>query len=279
METFTLKDPTITMLTATNEAMSNDFFTRSAIQGGYFARTFIIYEKESENVNSLIYPLEKEINYTNVSEYLKEVAKLNGPFQPIASNDKSDLYKYKKIKRGKKGNREIWFSEVGRIFDDWYVTFKEVMRLSEHKDDTGTLNRFDASVLKVAMLLSLAIEPELVIKEEAMRTAIIECEKLLGNVRKTTMGKQGISQTALLKTLIIMEILNRENNQVSRPMLMKKMWQHYDNVTAFDDMMLGFESAGMIKTMNMGNQIIYYMPEEQVKEMREFLAGKNKERV
>lgn len=278
METFTLKDPTVTMLTATNEAMSDDFFTRSAIQGGYFARTFIIYEKTSSNVNSLIYPLEDQINYSASAEYLKEIAKLNGPFHPLASNDKSDEYRFKKIKRGKRGAREIWFNTVGIIFDDWYEEFSEIKKVAEWKDETGTMNRFDASVMKVAMLLSLAQSPELVITEEAMRIAISECEKLLGNVRKTTLGKQGISQSALLKSLIIMELLNRENHQVSRQMLMKKMWANYENATEFDDMMAGFEASGMIKTESVGNVIIYRMPENQVTEMKEFMAGKNKEK-
>jgi len=276
METFTLKDPTVTMLTATNEAMSDDFFTKSAIQGGYFARTFIIYEKESPTVNSLIYPLEKEISYGSVADYLKEIANLNGPFEALASNEKSNCYKYKKIKRGKSGTREIYFNEVGMIFDDWYENFKELIKMSEHKDETGTMNRFDASVMKVAMLLSLAEHPKLIITENAIRTAIGECEKLLGNARKTTLGKQGISHAALLKTLIIMELINRPNHQVSRAMLMKKMWQHYQNATEFDDMMQGFEASGMITTQSMGNQIIYVMPETQAKEMKEYLAGKNK---
>jgi hypothetical protein len=276
METFTLKDPTITMLTATNEAMSDDFFTKSAIQGGYFARTFIIYEKESTTTNSLIYPLEEQINYTTISDYLKELAKLNGPFQALASLDKSEEYRYRKIKRGKSGNREIWFNNVGMIFDDWYENFKEIIKVSEFKDDTGTLNRFDTSVMKIAMLLSLAEEPKLVITEGAIRTAILECEKLLGNVRKTTLGKQGLSHSALLKTMIIMELLNREDHRVSRAMLMKKMWQHYENATEFDDMMQGFEASGLIKTESIGNQIIYRMPEEQAKEMKEFMAGKNR---
>jgi hypothetical protein len=276
METFTLKDPTITMLTATNEAMSDDFFTKSAIQGGYFARTFIIYEKESTTTNSLIYPLEEQINYTTISDYLKELAKLNGPFQALASLDKSEEYRYRKIKRGKSGNREIWFNNVGMIFDDWYENFKEIVKVSEFKDDTGTLNRFDTSVMKIAMLLSLAEEPKLVITEGAIRTAILECEKLLGNVRKTTLGKQGLSHSALLKTMIIMELLNREDHRVSRAMLMKKMWQHYENATEFDDMMQGFEASGLIKTESIGNQIIYRMPEEQAKEMKEFMAGKNR---
>ncbi len=274
MESFTLKDPTITMLTATNEAMSDDFFTRSAIKGGYFARTFIIYEKSSPIVNSLIYPLEDEINYTSVADYLKEVAKLSGPFKPLASNDKSDEYRYRKVKKGKRGNRDIWFNEVGLIFDNWYEAFCEMKILEENRDDTGTMNRFDASVLKIAMLLSLATEPKLEIGIDAMNEAILQCERLLGNVRRTTMGKQGISQSAILKTLIIMELLNREPHSVSRTVLMKKMWQNYETPDEFDNMMQGFDAAGMIKTSSVGNQILYTMPENQVQELQIFMAGR-----
>jgi len=276
METFTLKDPTITMLTATNEAMSDDFFTKSAIQGGYFARTFIVYEKQGSKVNSLIYPLEEQINYGTIADYLKELSKLAGPFKPLAIDQKTDFYRFRKTKYGKKGPRELWFSEVGVIFDDWYEHFAELKMLDENKDDTGTMNRFDASVLKVAMLLSLAQEPKLEITEEAMRMAITECEKLLGNVRRTTMGKQGISQSALLKTMIIMEFLRRDTHQVTRTILMKKMWQHYENSDEFDNMMQGFDAAGMITTASVGNQIVYTMPDKQVKEFKVFMEGKVK---
>lgn len=273
METFELKDPTITMLTATNEAMSEDFFTRSAIQGGYFARTFIIYEKESNTVNSLVYPLANPPNYITSAEYLKQISKLSGPFHPIAGTEKTDEFRYKKTKRG----REVWFNETGIIYDDWYENFKEVIKTIE-KDETGTLNRFGDSVLKVAMLLSLALEPKLTLKPEAMQEAITESEKLLGNVRKTTLGKQGISQSALLKTMIIMELLNRENHQVSRTMLMKKMWQHYAMPQEFDDIMQSFDASGMIKTNNIGNQIIYTMPPDQVEELKVYMAGKGKKK-
>ena len=272
METFELKDPTITMLTATNEAMSEDFFTKAAIQGGYFARTFIIYEKSGTVNNSLIFPLTNAPNYTSSADYLKEVAKLSGPFESLAQLEKCEEYRYRKVKFG----RDIYFNEVGIIYDDWYERFKEIIKNTEHKDETGTMNRFGDSVLKVAMLLALAEAPKLVISAEAMSQAIVECEKLLGNVRKTTLGKQGISQSALLKTLIIMELLNREPHQVTRAMLMKKMWANYENASEFDDMMLSFDQAGMIKTINIGNQIVYSMPDEQVKELKEFMAGKDK---
>lgn len=272
METFELKNPTITMLTATNEAMSEDFFTRSAIQGGYFARTFIVYEKEGQNSNSLIYRLENPPNYNTSANYLKEIAKLTGQFAAM-EGDKSDEFKYRKIKKSKRGNRELYFNGVGIMYDDWYDNFKELVKTSD-KDETGTLNRFGDSVLKVAMLLSLAREPRLVISEEAMQEAIVQCEKLLGNVRKTTLGKQGISQSALFKALVIMELLNRETHSVSRTVLMKKMWQNYENIAEFDDMMLGFDQAGMIRTNSIGNQIVYTMPEDQVKELGVFMSGK-----
>lgn len=274
METFELKDPTITMLTATNEAMSEDFFTRSAIQGGYFARTFIVYEKESAVSNSLIYPLSNPPNYNSSADYLKQLAKLNGEFHPIAQNDKSDEFRYRKTKHG----REVWFNEVGIIYDDWYENFKDLVRTSE-RDETGTLNRFGDSVLKVAMLLSLAQHPQLILTREAMSEAIVESEKLLGNVRKTTMGRHGISQSALLKTMIIMELLNRDNHQVTRTVLMKKMWQHYSNPQEFDDLMQSFDASGMISTNSIGNQIVYTMPANQVNELQVFMAGKSQRGV
>jgi hypothetical protein len=271
MESFELKDPTITMLTATNEAMSEDFFTRSAIQGGYFARTFIVYEKESKVSNSLIYPLSHPPNYIASADYLKTIAKLTGQFHPIAQIEQTEEYRYRKRKHG----RDVYFNEVGIIYDDWYENFKELMKTTE-RDETGTLNRFGDSVLKVAMLLSLAYHPELVLTREAMTDAITESEKLLGNVRKTTMGKHGISQSALLKSTIIMELLSRDNHQITRTVMMKKMWQHYESSQEFDDIMQSFDASGMIKTNSVGNQIVYTMPPDQVQELKQFMEGKSK---
>lgn len=270
LESFQLKDPTITMLTATNEAMSEDFFTKSAIQGGYFARTFIIYEKEGHTSNSLTYPLAHPPNYLHSADYLKELSKLNGPFNDFAQVERNDEYRYARMKQG----REVWFNEVGHLYDEWYDNFRQVMKEQEVKDDTGTLNRFGDSVLKVAMLLSLAREPKLVITPDAMLTAIKECEKLVGNVRKTTLGKQGMSNTSVLKSQVIIELLNRESHQITRTVLMKKLWMHYGTSEEFDNMMLSFDHTGMIKTSSVGNNILYTMPNDQVEELKRFMAGK-----
>jgi hypothetical protein len=276
METFELKDPTITMLTATNEAMSEDFFTKSAIQGGYFARTFIIYEKETPVSNSLTFPLSNPPNYIASASYLKELSKLQGVFPPIGVNDKTDEYRYKKVKEFPNcPPRDVYFSEVGIVYDDWYDNFNEVKKTLE-KDNTGTLNRFGDSVLKVAMILSLAHEPRLVLRLDAVHEAITQCEKLLGHVRKATLGKEGTSMAANLKARIITELMNRENHQISRAMLSKKMWTHYGSIMEFDEIMQAFDASGMIVTNSIGNQIIYTMPESQVNELRDFLKDKRK---
>jgi hypothetical protein len=54
------------------------------------------------------------------------------------------------------------------------------------------------------------------------------------------------------------------------------MWMHYSDSNEFDEIMLSFDSSGMIKTQSIGNQIVYIMPEKEVSEMKRFLEGKNK---
>jgi hypothetical protein len=272
METFNLKDPTITMLTATNEAHSIDFFGKKDIHGGYFARTFIIAEHKRNRSNSLLVPLSNPPNYVESAEYLKELAKITGPFRPLASKEKTEEYHspYTDTNTGEVS----YFTAAGYIYQKWYDDFIDVITQDEVRDDTGTLNRFGDSVLKVAMILSLARSPELYIDEESMRQAIMHCEQLVGNVREMTHGKKGLSDAKLIKGLIIKEILNRETHQISRQMLLKRMWSHYRDATEFDEIMMSFDQAGMIKIESIGNQIIYVMPELQVKEYKRLYSGK-----
>ena len=77
------------------------------------------------------------------------------------------------------------------------------MLTQDLKDDTGTLNRFGDSVLKVAMLLALTRSPELYIDTDSMKLAIQYSEKLVGNVREMTYGKKGLSEAKNIKSLII----------------------------------------------------------------------------
>jgi hypothetical protein len=271
-ESFVLKSPTVTMLSATNEAMSEDFLNRAAIQGGFIGRTFIIYEKNTHAVNSLIFPLKSTPNYDIAANYLIQLSKLQGAFAPLAVNEETDVYNHHVEKFG----RSIWFSESGYIYDQWYEEFCKQRKASDVKDETGTLNRFGDAVLKVAMLLSLSKKPALVISPMAMYEAIEECEKLLGNARKTTMGKNGMSNVATFKHMIIMELLTRETHQISHDMLLKKTMFHYNSLDEFNDMMMSFDMAGLIKISSVGNKILYTMPEDQVLELQNYFKGRGR---
>ncbi len=247
MESFTLKDPTVTMLSGTNEAHSEDFFVKKDVQGGYFARTFIIYEKKRNRINSLMFPLEHPPDHKKLIPYLTELSKLKGEF-------KMD-------------------HDTRTIFHNWYHDFSAMRDEQKIKDSTGTLNRFDDSVLKVAMLISLGTSPELIITKLAVEEAIEECKKLVGNVRKTTMGR-GTSSLAIQKGLILKDLIDRENHMISRRQLHKQYYLHA-NSSDWDEIMLQLEAGGHIVIENQGNVVVYRMPDGAVDEWKNHLEGKN----
>ncbi len=248
IDTFTLKSPTVTMLAGSNDAHTNSFFERKDVQGGYFARTFIIYEHERQGINSLMFPLENVPNYDELSKYLKTLSTLRGPLQMELS--------------------------TRTYFDEWYKSFIKDRDLQEAKDITGTLNRFDDSVLKVAMLISLARAPELIISQSAVEEAISQCERLVGNARRTTMQK-GERAFAEQKSMFITELLNRDGNMISRQMMNKKYYLLASH-EEWDQIALQLEVAGIIRIETMSNHVVYVMPEKVVGEWQRHLGGKLK---
>jgi len=274
METFNLKDPTVSMFTATNDAHSVDFFGKKDLHGGYFARTFVVSATKRNRANSLLVPLMNPPKYEESIEYLKKLAQLTGPFAPLALKEPDGECT---IPFPEHVTGEInFFSPAGFVYQRWYEDFSNQLLNPDMKDETGTLNRFGDSVLKVAMLLSLSRSAELYIDENSMELAIEYCQRLVGNVRHMTYGKKGLSESKGLKGLIINELLDRDSHQISRQMLLKKMWSHYKETNELDEIMLSLDQAGMIKTESIGNQIIYVMHDHVIKEYKKLFSGKMK---
>lgn len=246
LESFTLKDPSLVMLVATNEAMSEDFMNKIATKGGYIARTFIIHEPEATKINSLMYKPENMPDDSKSIEYLKKLSHLNGEFK---ISDDSRKY-----------------------FDQWYRDFR--FSIKGNKDPTGTLNRFDDSVWKVAMLISLASNPELFITQEAIEEAIVKCEKFVGSARKTTMGT-GKSQWANEKALIINELVTRDTHMISFQQINKKYWMNA-SAQEWHDVGQSLEAAGIITVEQHGANAIWAMPAKVVEEWQHHLKGRIK---
>lgn len=272
-EEFNLNKPTVTMFSATNESHANEFFSQKEIGGGFFARTFIVFESEENRINSLTSAYTTEIDYTKIADYLKELSKLSGPFQPLSKKEPDDHYN---IPIPDPQTKHIsYYTEATAIYDQWYYNFRAEAK--GVRDSTGTLNRMGTSVLKVAMLLSLGTKPELILQREAVEEAIEICTKLVGNVRKITLGKgtQNDVSGGQRKILLLRELLERENHSISRAMLHKKFWLQ-GSVAEWDDAVVSAKEAGLIEVIPTGNTLVYEMPAEKVKELKEFLAGKGK---
>jgi hypothetical protein len=249
MEQFKLHDPTITILVATNEAHFDDFVGNKDFKGGFIGRMFVIAESEVNRLNALIRPLKITPNETEWIKYLKEIGKLNGPFDPI------------------------YDKPAGNLYEEWYHKFYGDVKEQGVADETGTINRIGDSVLKVAMLLALAREPRLVIELGDIEEAIMRCETFIGSVRKTTLGKSGKSASALQKRMILEELVSRPNHSVSREILLKKYWMHFSS-SELDEIIQSFEGGGYITSSAVGNQIIYTMPQSRAEEIKNYFKGK-----
>jgi hypothetical protein len=246
MESFILKDPTVTLLGATNEAHSNEFFTKQDINGGFFARTFFIHESHAQTRNSLMYAPAVIPNYKELSCYLKELANLSG---------------------------EITVTEDAKKYmNDWYLKFWKDIEIQNFNDPTGTVNRFQDSVLKVAILTSLGRTPNMTLGQEAIEESIGHCEKLIGNIRRATLGT-GSGTFGGQKKIAIMELVERDNHSVSRAQLHKKFWMHA-SLAEWTEIMAQLQIAGISNIETIGNQIIYTMTDKQVLDWTNHFAGR-----
>lgn len=257
MDTFRLNNPTVSLLGGINEAHADKFFEDKDIRGGFLARTFVVHETAANTINSLTLPMENPPDINKLSEHLKEISQIRGSFENFWSDSTTR-------------------TPVGEFYDDWYVKFTNDRMQSGIKDDTGTLNRFGDSIIKIAMLLSLARSTELKISMVDMESAIRVGEKLIGNIRKATMNRKGLSVQSPLKGLIIRKLLEIPDHSISRVALMKAMYMHYSDSNEFDNLLESFKAAGLITITPLGSQIIYQMVPSEVERFMNLLKGKMK---
>lgn len=245
-ENFTIDSPVVGMLTATNDSMGEDFITKTAIQGGLIARTFLINEAKRQTINSLMFPLKQEINYDKSADYLRQLAKLKGP---------------------------IFMSEANkRKHDEWYHSFVKLRENNQIIDVTGTLNRLDDSILKVAILLSVSEQPELTITTKSLDKAVEICEGFIGAVRRTTLGA-GKNEWAEEKAFIIRLLTDLDGHAISRQRLNREFWMRA-SLEEWDSVMNQLMAAGVVEAEQRGAHIFFVMPDSIVEQMKKHFRGK-----
>lgn len=247
MESFSLKDPIISMLLGTNEPHFRNFFQEKDVHGGFIGRMFVIAESKKNRTNSLIDDLENPLDIELLLPHLRELSMVKGPFQTLAK------------------------TEAGKLFDTWYQKLDAVYDRVE--DKTGTLERIGESVIKVSMLLSLARSTDLIISIADMSEAIVACQRLVGNIRKSTLSQGSKQGYAEQKTLILQELMQRDNHMISQEQLLSKYWMHF-NLDQLNQIMESFDAGGIIKTESVGNKIVYRMNSKEFEKLKSFMEGK-----
>lgn len=236
-ETLQMKDPCLTALFASNETHFFDSVPKSAMTGGFLARTFCIYEEKRQAINSLMKPAVKFINYKEIVAHLVKLSKLTGQF--VIAPKAIDLY-------------ETWYQE--------FVSH-------EFEGESGTEERIGDSILKAAMLISLAESEKLVISVDSMEEAIKRSMDSFVGLRRLMMGGTGDAKSIKSTTFkIVMTLLlsAAPSYEVSRKKIMVKgsgIFGPYD----LDETIEHFMQAKMISSEKKGGDTWYKLKDWVIK--------------
>lgn len=193
-----LKSPCLTLLVASNEVLFESMVKQKDIEGGFIARTFIVYESKRKRINSLVYTDER------IEELLKESTK----YDEILINRLKEVSKLEGIMR---------FASVsaGQYYDSWY----QELRSNKTEDKTGTMNRLGDQVLKVAMLISLSNSNSLMITEDDLSKAINASELCVVGARAISMEREKGDINPIIEK-VLKELIKAPEQTITRKRLM-----------------------------------------------------------
>jgi hypothetical protein len=233
-----LKHPCLTLLGATNEIHFKEAVPPTAIGGGFIARTLIVFEQQRRVINDLMDAPLVVPNLKDLTCYLREISKRVGQFRILGA--------------------------AKLVYREWYKN----IATSTNEDTTGTLERIGDTVLKVAMLLSLADDTSLEIRQENMSEAIYRCEECISGMRRVTLG-EGRNIDAEPTAIILKDLLKRPGYIATRKQLLQKYWGHVDYIT-LDRIAETLLRAGAITVTNAGKEVIYELTKKTAESFLKF---------
>lgn len=237
-EPISLKNPTVTWLAGTNEALFREFVPEKNLRGGLIGRTFIISEHKENTLNSLMNKPDIEVNKQVIAEGIRHASNLKGEF--------------------------TMQKEVRDAFDEWYLKFrKEVAPKLE--DDTGTVGRIDDNILKLAMLISTARRADLYITIEDIQEAMGEVLQLIAPSKKITQTvKQNEITLTEKRNLILKYLASREDHKDTRVNLLQRFTLKMDHED-LDRIVTFLEAAKIISASSPGGHTQYRLNMENPK--------------
>jgi hypothetical protein len=242
----TLKSPCIQLLGASNEALFESVIKSKDIEGGFLARTFIVYESQRRCINSLVDKPENLWPLKDMSQHLKKIQNIKGEFQ--------------------------WSNPAKLLYKDWY----HKLATQKFEDKTGSVERLGDQALKVAMLMSLANGSRLVIEEDILEEAIERSETcVLGAVKVSR--SSGKSEIAKPQAQVLDILLRSENHSMPRRKLLNKLYPDL-NAIILDRVLDTLEQVGALEiTRQRGVGVVYTIPEKWAQQYENSLRYNDEE--
>ena len=238
-----LKNVNLTMLGATNPTHFRDVIATKDIEGGFIARTFLIYAEEKHTLNPLTRAPSRVPDVDQLAKHLKAISELKGGF--------------------------TWLDSARDLYDKWYIDYNQKRKEGNIEDRTGTSNRFEDHVLKVAMILSLADGPSLTLTKKDIENSIEVCFSFLISINKLMLtGGDTDKKTEGEQARIVMTAILRSSGWISRKTILTRNWGQLSSAglaTATDTLIQG----GMIEEKVMKGDQHYRITEDAVKRYTE----------
>lgn len=237
-----LKSPCISLLVGSNERLWNDVVGGKDVEGGFIARSFIIYEKDQSCYNPLTRPPKIVPNIPLLAEYLYPLTKLKGEFD---------------VKEGAKV-----------LFEKWYVDICDLRKKA--KDRTGSLARIHDQVYKAAMCIALSYRPELIINKDIMQEAIDKTEECIGGIKRVSMG-EGKSKLSSAVAIVFKELSTCPDYRMRRDSLMNKNKFDLDNMTLEEVYKtIGPNGSNAIRLVKTEGRLCYELTENAIRQLKTF---------
>ena len=171
-----------------------------------------------------------DVNYEKLSRYLKEIASLQGMMK--------------------------WTHSAKVAYNNWFYPYRE----ADVDDKTGTFDRLNDHVIKVAVCISIARKKNMVIEEEDVEEAITLCSTLSNTARKVA-GMQGTSSIATIIKSFLMIMLGAEAYSLSRTKALQKGFGDFD-AAELDKCIETLSQTGFIVQTGGGKDIKYKLTKQ-----------------
>jgi hypothetical protein len=237
-----LKEPCLSLLVASNEALFDSMVKQKDIEGGFIARTFIVYERKPRLINSLVSAPKIVPDIHELSTRLLKVSKVIGEFR--------------------------WTEDAANLYDAWYRRLATM----GHDDKTGSVNRLGDQVLKAAMLISLARKDDLDLTVEDVALAIKKCEECMSAINVMMLTSTNGNASGPIKS-VLKQLAYAPEQTMSRAKLLSRLHSEGIDSMILDRALESLQqSNGITQPFRKGKDIMYRMTKEAYSQFESFLT-------